>query len=84
MTRSRIIGWTAAAFFVLGYGVFTAAIIAGKMDVLTLPQTLMIAGPAAVVGEIGLWAAAAYLGWGLFKKRKALFDRLFRRRPEAV
>ena len=39
---------------------------------------------AAVVGEIGLWVAAASLGWTIFKRRKALIDRVFRRKPREV
>ena len=35
---------------------------------------------AAVIGEIGLWVGAGCLGLTLFKKRKAMFDRLFRRK----
>ena len=77
--RSRLIGWTAFAFCLLGYGVFTALIIGSKMDYLTLKQALMFGAPAAVVGEIGLWVAAGCLGWNLFKGRKAMFDRVFRR-----
>ena len=44
----------------------------------------LIGGPAAVIGEIGLWVAAASLGWSLFRKRKAFIDRIFRRKPKAV
>ena len=62
MQRSRLIGWTAFAFCLLGYGVFTALIIGSKMDYLTLKQALMFGAPAAVVGEIGLWVAAGCLG----------------------
>lgn len=79
MQRSRLIGWTAFAFCLLGYGAFTALIVASKMDYLTLKQALMFGAPAAVVGEIGLWVAAGCLGWNLFKGRKAMFDRVFRR-----
>ena len=38
----------------------------------------------AVIGEIGLWVAAGCLGWSLFRKRKAFFDRVFRRKPGTV
>jgi hypothetical protein len=44
----------------------------------------LIGGPAAVIGEIGLWVAAGCLGWSLFRKRKALFDRVFRRKSQTV
>jgi hypothetical protein len=45
---------------------------------------LLIGGPAAVIGEIGLWVAAGSLGWSLFRKRKALLDRVFRRKSQTV
>jgi hypothetical protein len=47
-------------------------------------ETLLIGGPAAVIGEIGLWVAAGCLGWSLFRKRKAFFDRVFRRKSQTV
>jgi hypothetical protein len=71
VTRTKMIGWTAFAFCLLGYGVFTA-------------DLLLIGGPAAVIGEIGLWVAAASLGWSLFRKRKAFLDRVFRRKSQTV
>ena len=36
-------------------------------------------GVAALIGEIGLWVAAGCLGLTIFKRRKALFDRIMRR-----
>ena len=50
------------------------------MDYLTLTQGALIGGGLAVIGEIGLWVGAGCLGLTLFKKRKAMFDRLFRRK----
>ena len=79
MKPSRTLGWIAFGFCLVGYGVFTALILASKLDHLTLKQALMFGAPAAVVGEIGLWVAAGCLGWNLFKGRKAMFDRVFRR-----
>jgi len=79
MNRSRLIGWAAFAFCILGYGVFTALIVGSKFDYLTLKQALMFGAPAAIIGEIGLWIAAGSLGWNLFKGRKAIFDKVFRR-----
>ncbi|MDQ7811633.1 MAG: hypothetical protein RDU12_02875, partial [Brevundimonas sp.] len=38
----------------------------------------------AIVGEIGLWVAAGSLGWTIFKRRKALIDRMFGRKPREV
>jgi hypothetical protein len=84
MNRTKMIGWTAFAFCLLGYGVFTAAVVLNRMGELPMRESLLIGGPAAVIGEIGLWVAAGCLGWSLFRKRKALFDRVFRRKPETV
>jgi hypothetical protein len=79
MTKMRLIGWTAMVVCVVGYGGFAAAVAAGRLGHLTLAQTAMVGGPLAVVGELGLWVGAGCLGLTLFKRRKALFDRLFRR-----
>jgi hypothetical protein len=84
MTRTKMIGWTAFAFCLLGYGTFTAVVILNRTGEIALRETMMIGGPAAVIGEIGLWVAAGCLGWSLFRKRKALFDRVFRRKPRTV
>ncbi|WP_292098148.1 hypothetical protein [Brevundimonas sp.] len=84
MTRTKMIGWTAFAFCLLGYGTFTAVVVLNRMGEIALRETMMIGGPAAVIGEIGLWVAAGCLGWSLFRKRKALFDRVFRRKPRTV
>ena len=84
MNRTKMIGWTAFAFCLLGYGVFTAVVVLNRMGEIAMRESLLIGGPAAVIGEIGLWVAAGCLGWSLFRKRKALFDRIFRRKPETV
>ena len=84
MTRTKMIGWTAFAFCLLGYGTFTAVVVLNRMGEIALRETLLIGGPAAVIGEIGLWVAAGCLGWSLFRKRKAMFDRVFRRKPGTV
>lgn len=84
MTRTKMIGWTAFSFCLLGYGVFTVVVVLNRMGELAMRETLLIGGPAAVIGEIGLWVAAGCLGWSLFRKRKALFDRVFRRKPRTV
>ena len=84
MNRTKLIGWTAFAFCLLGYGVFTTAVVLNRMGELAMRETLLIGGPAAVIGEIGLWVAAGCLGWSLFRKRKALFDRVFRRNSPTV
>jgi hypothetical protein len=84
MTRTRMIGWTAFSACLLGYGGFTAVVVLNRMGVLAMREAVLIGGPAAVIGEIGLWVAAGCLGWSLFRKRKAMFDRLFRRGPRTV
>lgn len=84
MNRTKMIGWTAFAFCLLGYGTFTAMVVLTKMGDVSMREVLLIGGPAAVIGEIGLWVAAGCLGWSLFRKRKAFFDRVFRRRSQAV
>ena len=84
MNRTKMIGWTAFAFCLLGYGVFTAVVVLNRMGEIAMRETMLIGGPAAVIGEIGLWVAAGCLGWSLFRKRKALFDRVFRRKPGTV
>lgn len=84
MSRTRMIGWTAFAFCLLGYGASAAVAVFYKLGHLDLREALLYGGPLAVVGEIGLWVAAGCLGWTLFKRRKALFDRMFGRKPREV
>lgn len=84
MTRTKMIGWTAFAACIVGYGTFTAVVVLNRMGEIALRETLWIGGPAAVIGEIGLWVAAGCLGWSLFKGRKAMFDRVFRRGSRPV
>jgi hypothetical protein len=84
MTRTKMIGWTALGACVLGYAAFTAAVVLNRMGELTMQEALWVGGPAAVIGEIGLWVAAGCLGWSLFRKRKALIDRVFRRESQSV
>ena len=84
MTRTRMIGWTAYGFCLLGYGGFAAIMILNRTGHLDTQQTILFGAPIAIVGEIGLWVAAGCLGWTLFRRRKALFDRMFRRKPREV
>lgn len=84
MPRTKLIGWSAFAVCLLGYGAFAAALLTYKLGHIELREALIYGGPAAVVGEIGLWVAAGCLGWTLFKRRKALFDRMFGRKPREV
>ena len=84
MNRTRMIGWTAFAACILGYGAFTALVVLNLMGEIPRRDLLLIGGAAAVIGEIGLWVAAGCLGWSLFRKRKAFFDRVFRRKSQTV
>ena len=81
LNRTRIVGFVAMGVCVLGYGGMALAIILGKTEVLTTTQSFVIAGISALIGEIGLWVGAACLGLTLYKKRKAMLDRLMGRRP---
>ena len=84
LTRTRMIGFAAMAVCVLGYGGIAVALILGKTEVLTTTQSVIAAGISAVIGEIGLWVGAACLGLTLFKKRKAMLDRLLGRKSTPV
>lgn len=84
MPRIRLIGWTAFGFCLLGYGAFTVILVLNRMGHVEMRELLIYGGAAAVVGEIGLWVAAGCLGWTLFKRRRALFDRMFGRKPREV
>ncbi|NJC40609.1 hypothetical protein GGQ87_000867 [Brevundimonas alba] len=84
MTRTKMIGWSAFAVCLLGYGSSAAVAVFFKLGHLDVQQALLFGGPLAVIGEIGLWVAAGTLGWTIFKRRKALFDRMFRRKPREV
>lgn len=44
-----------------------------------MAHAALAAAGLAILGEIGLWIGAACLGLTLFKKRKAMLDRLLRR-----
>lgn len=81
LNRTRIVGFVAMGVCVLGYGGMALAIILGKTEVLTTTQSFVIAGISALIGEIGLWVGAACLGLTLYKKRKAMLDRLMGRKP---
>lgn len=83
MTRTRLIGFIAMGFCAVGYAGFALALLAGKLDYLPMTQAAIIAAVAAVIGEIGLWVGAGCLGLTLFKKRKALFDKVMGRKHAA-
>ncbi|MDY6924647.1 MAG: hypothetical protein SWI22_11895 [Pseudomonadota bacterium] len=84
MSRARLIGWSAFGVCLLGYGGTVLATVLYRTGHLELREALLWGGPAALVGEVGLWVAAASLGWTIFKRRKALIDRLFGRKPREV
>ena len=60
------------------------ALLAGKMDYLDMTHAALLAAVAALIGEIGLWVGAGCLGLTLFKKRKAMLDKLLGRSPKPV
>ena len=84
MTKTRMIGWTAMAVCALGYAAFAGVVLAAKFGPLDTGAAVLWGAIAALIGEIGLWVGAGCLGLTLFQKRKALFDRIFRRRSAAA
>lgn len=80
MTRTKIIGIAAVVAAVVGYGGMALAIAAAKFDVLAPTHAVFAAIGLGLIGEAGLWIAAACLGWTLFKGRKAFLDRLMGRK----
>lgn len=79
LTRTRLIGFAAMSVCALGYAGMGLALLAGKLDYLDMTYAALFAAVSALIGEIGLWVGAGCLGLTLFKKRKAMLDRLFRR-----
>ena len=80
LTRTRLIGFAALGVCVVGYTGMGLALLAGKMDYLDMTHAALLAAFAALIGEIGLWVGAGCLGLTLFKKRKALFDKVMGRK----
>ena len=83
MTRTKIIGIAAVVAAVVGYGGMAAAIAAAKFEVLAPAHAVFAAIGLGLVGEAGMWIAAACLGWTLFKGRRAFLDRLMGRKAAA-
>jgi len=85
MTRTKVIGFTAVTALVLGYGGMFATLGVAALGILSREVAVVVALTLALtlglIGEAGLWVAAATLGWTIFAKRKALLDRLLRRKP---
>ena len=84
LTRTRLIGFAALGVCAVGYTGMGLALLAGKMDYLDMTHAALLAAVAALIGEIGLWVGAGCLGLTLFKKRKAMLDKLFGRKPQPV
>ena len=84
MTKTKMIGCAAMAVCVLGYGGMAAVLIAAKADVIAPTMAVLSAAVAALIGELGLWVGAGCLGLTIFKKRKAMIDRLLARRRSAA
>ena len=80
MTKTRMIGWSAMAVCGTGYAACAAVAVLARLGVLDTTMALLLGAIAALIGEGGLWVAAGCLGLTIFKKRQALFDRVFRRR----
>ena len=81
LTKTRLIGFAAMGVCALGYTGMGLALLAGKLEHIDMTHAALLAAVAAVIGEIGLWVGAGCLGLTLFKKRKAMLDKLFRRQP---
>jgi hypothetical protein len=77
--RRRMIGYAALAACAVGYAGFVAVIVALKLSWISTATAIWAGGIFAVVGEVGLWVGAAYLGLSLYTRRKAMLARWFRR-----
>ena len=82
LTKTRLIGFVAMGVCAIGYTGMGLALLAGKLDYLDMTHAALLAAAAAVIGEIGLWVGAGCLGLTLFKKRKAMLDKLFGRKAQ--
>ena len=80
LTRTRLIGFVAMGVCAIGYTGMGLALLAGKFGHLDMTHAALLAAVAALIGEIGLWVGAGCLGLTLFKKRKALFDKVMGRK----
>lgn len=83
LTKTRVIGFAAMGVCALGYVGAGLALLAGKTDQIDMTTAGVAFAVLALIGEIGLWVGAACLGLTLFKKRKAMLNRLLGRRPAA-
>lgn len=83
LTRTRLIGFVAMGVCAIGYIGGGLALLAGKTDQIEMTHAAIAGAGLLLIGEIGLWVGAACLGLTLFKKRKAMLNRLLGRRPAA-
>ena len=83
LTRTRLIGFVAMGVCAIGYIGGGLALLAGKTDQIEMTHAAIAGAALLVIGQIGLWVGAGYLGLTLFKKRKAMLNRLLGRRPAA-
>jgi hypothetical protein len=84
LTRTRLIGLAAMGVCAIGYVGGGLALLAGKTDQIEMAQAAILGAGLLLIGEIGLWVGAACLGLTLFKKRRAMLNRLLGRRPSAT
>lgn len=83
LTRIRLVGFVAMAVCAIGYVGGGLALLAGKTGQIEMTHAAIAGAALLLIGEIGLWVGAACLGLTLFKKRKAMLNRLLGRRPAA-
>ncbi|HBI18925.1 MULTISPECIES: hypothetical protein [unclassified Brevundimonas] len=83
-TRTRLIGFVAMGVCAIGYVGGGLALWAGKTDQIDMTHAAIVGAALLLIGEIGLWVGAACLGLTLFKKRKAMLNRLLGRRAAAA
>ncbi|SDR09347.1 hypothetical protein [Brevundimonas sp. 374] len=84
LTRTRLIGFVAMAVCAIGYVGGGLALLAGKTGQIEMTHAAIAGAALLLIGEIGLWVGAACLGLTLFKKRKAMLNRLLGRRTAEV
>jgi len=82
--RTRLIGFVAMGVCAVGYVGGGLALLAGKIDQIDMTHAAIAGAALLLIGEIGLWVGAACLGLTLFKKRKAMLNRLLGRRAAAA
>ena len=80
LTKTRLIGFVAMGVCALGYAGAGLALLAGKTDQIAMTTAALAFAVLALIGECGLWVGAGCLGLTLFKKRKALFDKVMGRK----